>query len=609
MKALDQLQGRSNYFVGSDAKAWITNIPQYSKIRVGNIYKGIDMVLYGNQQELEYDFVLRPGADVHDIIMDFKGIDKLSVSRDGTLILRTGGRELGLKHPESYQVIDGRHKAIASRYELTGASQVAFQLGAYDIHLPVVIDPKLIYSTYLGGDGEDGSFGIAVGNGHAYITGFTSSSDFPVLNGVQSNVSGGDDVYVSKLDINGDHLIYSTYLGGSNTDSGQAIAVDRFGNAYVAGETFSADFPTVNAIQAVNHGSSNAFIAKLSRNGDSLLYSTYLGGSQFDLAGSIAVDRFGNAYVAGNAGSKDFPVTDALQRNYGGGIEDGFLTKLNATGDTLIYSTFLGGSGDDGGVHVKVDDYGSAYLTGITDSSDFPVKAALQPSNNGGLSDAFVSQVSPDGSSLIFSTYLGGKGSDAGTDLALDRNGNVYVTGTTASADFPVSNISFQSTFGGGEFDAFVAKLSRGGVNLMFSTYLGGNELDLPTGIAVDEECRVFVAGSTTSPNYPITATAIQNQLSGDRDTFVTAFDKSGSLLEFSTLLGGSLSDQVWGLALDRKGDLYVSGTTQSPDFPVTRNALQTTQPGGVNQLDAFVYKIRFGRRHDNREHSQTGDD
>ena len=339
-EAVNQLPGRSNYFTGNDPGKWKRDIPQFSRVRYSAVYPGVDLVYYGNQRQLEYDFVLAPGADAKKITMEISGPDKIKIDAHGNLVLQMGAAELCLKKPSSYQRVRGQRRSVESSYVLNSPNRVEIELGSYDKHKALVIDPTLVYSTYVGGSGDDGAFGITVRNGQAYITGFTSSINFPVHNAFRSNKDCCEDVFVSKLDIDGDRLIYSTFLGSG---TGQAIAVDSLGHAFVTGETLSSDFPVFKAIQSINHGVSNAFITKLNQAGNALLYSTYLGGGGFDLGATIAVDKEGNAYVAGDANSSDFPVKNALQPHNGGGIQDAFVAKLSAGGQRLVYSTFLGG--------------------------------------------------------------------------------------------------------------------------------------------------------------------------------------------------------------------------------------------------------------------------
>ena len=503
-------------------------------------------------------------------------------------------------------------KLIDARYVLNSDGEVTFEIAPYDKTLPLIIDPVLSYSTYLGGSDMDYANGIAVDpSGNAYVTGYTASTDFPLVNPVQSSPGGGTcsedgvdttacfDAFVTKLNPTGTALVYSTYLGGSNEDYGAGIAVDASGNAFVAGYTNSTDFPVQNALQSENAGGWDAFVTELSADGASLIYSTYWGGSSDDIGTGVAVDSSGNAYISGYTDSPDFPVTPgALQVNYGGGNHNGFVVKFNSGGAQLGYSTFLGGNSDDYAYGVAVDSAGDAYLTGATNSTNFPNVNAFQPNYAGGLCavapntfpcyDAFVAKLNPAGSALIYSTYLGGTGSDYGYAIALDGSSNAYVTGYTTSTNFPTTAGAFQQVFGG-SYDSFVAKLNGTGSALDYSTYLGGSGTQIGYGVAVDSSGRAFVTGYNYGGYFP-TALPLQAQNAGFYDAFVRVLNPTGSSLVFSTYLGGTYDDFGRGISLDPSGNAYVAGATFSLDFPITSGSYQPSYGGGP--YDAFVAKI-----------------
>src|SRR5882762_8523809 len=428
VSGLEEQGGKTNYFIGGDRSKWRSNVPTYTKVRYQNVYPGIDLVYYGNQRQLEYDFVVAPGADPRKIVLGFKGADKLELDAQGNLVLHAAGGDIRQHKPIIYQNIEGSRREIAGGYVRKGANRVGFQVAAYDRGQPLVIDPVLSYSTYLGGSGFNGSgldlgVGIAVdADGNAYVVGWTNSSNFPTTAGAFQTTFGGGtnfDTFVTKLNPTGSALVYSTYLGGSGSDAGRKIAVDAAGNAYVVGQTSSSNFPT---------------------------------------------------------------TTGAFQTSFGGGYSDAFLTKLNSTGSALVYSTYLGGTGEDDGSGISVDADGNAYVAGFTASADFPATAgAFQTTFGGGYGDAFVAKLDPTGSALIYSTYLGGTDSDAAGNpgLAVDASGNAYVTGETASTDFPTTAGAFQTTLSGYQ-NAFVTKLDPSGSALVYSTYLGGSITDWP---------------------------------------------------------------------------------------------------------------------------------
>jgi len=618
IEGLEPLPGKSNYFIGNDPTKWHTDIPTYAKVRYWDIYPGVDLVYYGHQQLLEYDFIVAAGANPKTIRLAIAGVEKLESDTDGDLVLGTNEGEVRLHKPIVYQEVGGIRKEIAGRFVVRGKRQIGFGVAAYDTERPLIIDPVLSYSTYLGGSADDVGQAIAVDSaGNAYVTGRTSSSNFPTASPLQptcaSCSSGRENAFVTKLNATGSALLYSTYLGGSGSDFGNGIAVDSTGNAYVTGGTSSSNFPTIAAFQATcascGSGQENAFVTKLNATGSALLYSTYLGGTGGDFGSGIAVDTVGNAYVTGGASSSNFPTKNPLQLNLGGG-QDAFVTKLDPIGSALVYSTFLGGSASDGGSGIAVDAGGNAYVTGSTTSSNFPTKNALQPTP-GGSDDAFVTKLDPTGSALVYSTYLGGSGSDGGSGIAVDSGENAYVTGGTASFDFPTAN-PFQATCGGcrpAQPNAFVSKLNAGGSALVYSTFLGGKgngtDGDVGNAIAVDTSNSVYVTGMTSSPNFPLTSPiqttfvpqtcsfnyyGVPYTLPCGNTAFVTKLNPAGSPLVYSTYLGasGGNFEEGLGIAVDNAGNAYVTGRATS-NFLVTPGTFQTS-PGG--HADAFVAKV-----------------
>ncbi len=888
ISGVDQLPGKVNYLLGNQAENWRTNIPTYARVRYEQVYPGVDLIYYGNQRQLEYDFVIEPGASFKQIRMAFDGAGKLSLNRQGDLILKSGDRKVTLLRPKAYQEIGEKKREISVRYLLKPRGQVAFQIGNYDKSRELIIDPVLVYSTYLGGfDFELGNSIAVDSSGNAYITGQTFSPDFPTGGSLQPVMRGLSDAFISKLNAAGNAIVYSTYLGGSDLENGLSIAVDNAGNAYVTGQTTSSDFPVVNALQPTLAGSADAFVAKLSTSGSALVYSTYLGGRSSEIGNSIAVDSLGNAYLTGSTSSRDFPTTNPIQSNRSGnsifkstnsandwaasdsgllassvgqlafqpgnssiiyaasdtgvfkttdgganwtllsgqtplpvnrvaidptntniiyaatsggvfkstdggsnftainngfnpafarsivvdpitpgtlyalsvsnlvfkstdggaiwtqnfingvalvnnltidpntpttlyastnrgifkstdsnvtwtarntgfpftltannvvidktnnllyaatsaGIfksadgannwtnisgnisflavsavafdpsntsiiyvgtapgpqkttdggatwtlsgngypgttvsslvvnptqpstlyigttsgADAFVTKLNAAGSATVYSTFLGGSAADAGNGISLDASGNAYLTGSTNSSDFPTANALQATKGPG-SDAFVTKLNATGSAHVYSTFLGGDSTDLGRAIAVDASGNAYIGGRTSSQNFPTAN-AFQGANAGFGNDAFVTKINTAGSSLVYSTYLGGDADDDCLGIAVDTGGNAYVTGSTSSNTFP-TLGALQSTRNGfNSDAFVTKLAPSGSALIFSTYLGGTGSDIGLGLTLDSSQHTYIVGRTTSENFP-TVNPLQ---PGLGGDTDVFIAKLR----------------
>ncbi|MEA2176200.1 MAG: hypothetical protein QOD00_3792 [Blastocatellia bacterium] len=899
---VEEQAGKTNYFIGNEPEKWRKNIPTYAKVRYQEVYKGVDLLYYGNQRQLEYDFIVAPGADPNSITLEFQGIKGRELNRQGDLSLKTEGGDVSLHRPIVYQEVGGERREIASRYVLRGNQAVGFQISEYDESRPLVIDPVLVYSTYLGGNGNDQAFGIAVDSGgNAYLTGQTSSTNFNVVNPAQATNGGFYDVFVTKLDASGSAIIYSTYLGGGDTDIGYRIAVDASGNAYLTGSTWSVNFPTANALHSTPSGGSDAFVAELNSAGSTLLYSTYLGGSSYDTGLDIAVDAVGYVYVTGEADSRDFPVHNALQPikdgkllfkssngasnwsvsdtglvassinhlvvdpssssnvyaaadngiykstdgggswaaagkgqtstpvthlaidpsnssiiyatttngiykstdagahwnainnglyfpyaqvltidptnpstlytaiNFGGGFyksadggnlwtrldtdyynnfestsyfyalsvdpntpaniylgtdkglyksvnggsawtfggtglpffssvydlaidrtnpqtiyaavfgsvyksvngganwsttmdtqtpmpqiaalaidpanssiiyagtkgggvlkstdagatwnpsntglaafnintlaisasnsatlylgssggADAFVSKLYPAGSSQIYTTYLGGDGSDFGNAITIDSSGDAYIAGNTSSNNFPTMNALQPAKAETVSyDAFVTKLNPTGSALIFSTFLGGNSFDVARDIALDPSGNIFLTGSTLSSNFP-SVGAFQSVKGDQfNYDAFVTKLNSSGNAISYSTYLGGNSEDMAYSIAVDSASNAYVTGSTRSTNFPVLSAAqpTKNDFSY-KDAFVTKITSAGSILGYSTYLGGNGDDTGRSIALDSSNNVYVAGIAGSTNFP-TVNPMQATYNGS---FDAFVTKF-----------------
>ena len=609
---LEELPGKANYFIGNDPGKWRTNVPTYAKVRYREVYPGIDLVYYGNQRQLEYDFVVAPGADPKKIVLGFKGADKIEIDANGDLVLHAAGGTIRQHKPIIYQEIDGVRHEISGSYVRRGANRVGFKVAAYDASHPLVIDPVLSYSTYLGGSGGDGASKIAVDmDGNAYVTGGTNSGNFPTTSGAyHSAIASGNDVFVTKIDPSGSRLVYSTYLGGIGNESGNGIAVDALGNAYVAGGTNSLNFPTTSgAVQPIASGSVDAFVAKLNPTGSGLIYSTYLGGDKYDDASGISVDADGSAYVSGQTDSINFPTTPgAFQTTFGGGFDglcgcvgsDAFVVKLDPTGTALAYSTYLGGTGRDYGFAIAVDGGGNAYVTGGT-TGDFPVTLGAFQTTAGG---AFVAKLNPTGSSLVYSTYLGTGNADNenGRGIAVDADGNAYVAGYTASNFFPTTPGAYQPikpAFARDDrYDVFVTKLNFIGSALVYSTYLGGSGNDIGMGIAIDSLGNAHVTGYSYSSNFPTTPDAVQPDFVGAfdpsrgidlPDAFVTTLNFTGSVLVYSTYLGGSSDDFGQGIAVDSLRNIYVTGGTASADFPTTPGALQPVFGGGS---DAFVAKL-----------------
>jgi putative Ig domain-containing protein/beta-propeller repeat-containing protein len=580
----EPLPGKSNYFIGNDPSAWRTDVPQYASVRLDDVYHGVDVVYRGVEGQLEYDFIVKSGGDPRRIRLRIEGGDDVRVDASGDLVVRTGAGELRQRIPSVYQDIAGERRAIKGAYRRIGRNDFAFQLGPYDSKRPLVIDPAFVFSTYLGGSFEDVIRSMRVdGSGNSYVAGSTSSTDFPATNPLYGTNAGDEDGFVAKIDSTGSSILWATYIGGSSADQLAGIAIDGGGTVYVTGVTTSTNFPTASPLHAANAGFADCVIAKLSSSGSALLFSTYLGGTSSDLGEAIAIDSSSNVYVAGNTSSTDFPAVNAIQGTYGGGISDAFVVVVNATGSAVLYATYLGGSGNDGAVAIVADFSGNAYVTGSTDSTNFPTAAALQGSNNGNL-DAFISKINSAGSALTYSTYLGGSNADSPTGLAVDLSGDALIAGSTRSVNFPVASPVQANLLG--TYDAFVSKLNAAGSSLLFSTYLGGQDVDGADAIAVDAAGIVHVAGHTSSLDFP-TINPLQPQPAGLEDVFVASLDTSGSIV-FSTYLGGTYDDTASAIAVDGSGNKYIAGTTASTNFPTQSPA----QSVNAAQDCGFVMKI-----------------
>jgi len=626
---LEQLPGTSNYMLGNDPTAWHTNVPSYGRVQYADVYPGVDLVYYGNGQRLEYDFQLAAGADPGTIRLKFDGAQQLRLDAEGNLEIVAADGQIAFHAPVVYQTTGTRKRPVAGKFKLLAGNAVGFELGAYDRSQPLTIDPTLVYSTYLGGSNSDTITGIAVdGSGNAYLTGYTSSADFPVTPGAYQTTDQdpASSAFVTKLNSSGSALIYSTYLGGargpSGGDSGQSIAVDAAGDAYVTGYTYSSSFPTTTGAYQTTNGAaaasgSNSFVTKLNPTGTGLLYSTYVGGNVGDNATSIAIDTAGDAYIAGVAFSANYPTTTGAYQTTNKGAADyygiAFVTKLNPTGSALVYSTLVGGSTDyisQEIVRVAINSAGDAYLFGVVGSTDFPVTTGAYQStnkgNSGGGSNLTLTELNSTATKLVYSTYLGGSGAgyrgDAPNGLALDSTGNAYLTGTTYEANFPVTTGAFQKTnnaAAGGFPTCFVTKMNPTGTALVYSTYLGGSGADNAVGLAVDSAGDAYITGSAGSSDFPVTSNAYQTtNLAANNDgavVFLTEMNPTGSAELYSTYFGGgySFSDTGNSVALGANGTVLFAGFTGASDFPITSGAYDKVF-NSTNFSIGFVSEFTF---------------
>jgi hypothetical protein len=633
---VDRLPGGVNYFMGSDPKNWHSGVPSYSEVKYHDVYPGVDLVFYGNQRRLEYDLVVAPGADPSKIAFDINGATSLQVNAKGNLVMRLAKSEVELEKPTVYQERDGKRTEIAGNYVISGNERVGIAISDYDSTRPLVIDPVLDYSTFLGGSADDMGNGIAVDkNGNAYVAGTTMSTDFPTIaTGLQpAPPKSTPAAFVTELNPTGTKpLLNSTYLSGSVGEQANAIAVDAAGNIYVAGETFSIDFPTTGSAFSQSPLASNpsgtAFLSVI--NGSTLVYSTYLGGTAGDFANGVAADANGQAYIAGAAFPSSFTIpggAGTFMNTLTNAAGSAFLARLDTTKSgtaSLIYYTFLTGTGTglpgepgtsaEVAQAIAVDTNQNAYTTGYTTSSDFPTTATgfvTQPFNGAANGVVFVTEINTAATgmpSLVYSGYLAGPTAaknlgDFGFGIALGPKNVAYVAGTSTSSDFPTSTGAFQATIPSTNGAAFVSLINTGAsgtASLTYSTFFGGTNGETATGVAVDATGNAYVSGNTASADLPVTPGAFQPMRlnnNGPGDGFVLKLNPGGNGLAdrlYATYLGGSGdgagdTDFVAGIAVDSNNNGYLTGQAISADFPHTGGVFQPALNG---PSDAFVTEL-----------------
>jgi len=623
-----KLPGRTNYLVGNDPQRWRAGIPSYARVAYRDVYPGVDLVYYGNQGQLEYDFVVAPGADAGRIALDL-GTAPRRLAANGDLAVGIDGREVRFHKPEVYQAsaspdtgLQGQRRAVEGHYRLRGGHDVSFEIGPYDHTQPLVIDPVLTYSTYLGGNGLDKILGIAVNSlGQATVVGTTFSTNYPTTSGAFQPVyqGGSFDAFVTQLSPDGSSLVFSTYLGGNDDDESWGVAFDASEDVYVSGYTASLNFPTTsNAYHTAFNGTGyDCFVAKLDPTGSSLLYSTYIapvdpGRTDEHNGDFMTASASGRAVIVGPTNYAQFPVTAGAFQTTLAGQDDGFVTVIDTTKSgsaSLAYSSYLGGSQIDTPQSVAVDTGGNVWVAGTTHSSNFPVTSgAYQPScklntSHACSGDAFIAKISPHGhgtADLVYATFFGGTSTDSGVAIAVDGSGHAYLSGDTQSTDLPTTAGAFQTACDVGPLgceDSYVAKFhpaGGGASDLIYSTYFGGTGITLSKAIAIDSAGDAYVDGRTTSTDFP-TVNPLQAAHAADRgnyDSFVTEFNPSGSGLVFSTYLGGNNFDSFNALALNSSGEIFAGGRTQGTTYPATAGAFQTAHATDGGLFDAVVSEI-----------------
>ena len=576
-----------NFLVGNDQNKHATNVALYGQVIVKDIYDGIDIRYYFENNFLKYDFIVQPWADANQIQINIVGSDKTYLNTKGELVLTTLFGEIQNTNLYCYQQEDKRK--VEGKFT-NNSGNWSFDLETYDKSQTLIIDP-LIYATYIGGSHYEEAYSIAVdASNNVYVSGFTYSSNFDITAGAYQTTRAGDwDIFVSKLNAGGTDLIYSTYIGGSGSDFAVSNAVDVNNNLYITGYTTSTDYiTTAGALQMTNNGGVDGFITKLNASGTALIYSTYIGGNNGDYSRAIAIDTSNNAYITGNTNSNNFATSNGAFQNVYNGLDDIFVCKLNESGNTLIYSTYIGSFNNEYGRSIALDNLGNAYITGWAGFGFITTPSAFQSINSGG-SDAIVIKLNSLGTALIYSTFIGGNGADAGYDIAIDSSNNAYITGDTESSNFIVSPTAFQNNREGGWTDAFVTKINALGNAIIYSTYLGGNNDDTAYSIALDANDNAYITGRTESTNFDITPGAFQTTKAAGRDVFASKLNATGSALLYSSYIGGNNNDVGLSINLDTSTNAYLTGLTWSTDLYTTTGAFQTANAG---TRDLFVFKL-----------------
>jgi len=584
---INRLPYYRNYFYGTDPARWVTDVPTYEAIQYRNVLPGMDIRYYVRDGHLEYDLELMPGFDPEHIRMAYHGADRIEIGESGELIVAAGGHRLIESAPIIYQHSQHGRRKVAGKLVDRGDGMVGLEVAAdYNQSLALVVDPVLKFSTYFGGGQIDVANDItndAVGN--AVVVGYTTSTDFPTVNPYDGTLNRSKDVVVSKVISNGTSLLYSTYIGGLADDAATGVALDAAGNIYVCGTTLSSDFPLQSAFDNTANGEDDLFVLKLSATGDALVYSTYLGGSDIDQAERIVVDAGGYACLTGRTYSTDFPVAFATDATFNGGV-DAFISRLSPSGTTLAFSTYLGGTGVDAAKDISRTIDG-VVVAGLTTSSAFPTTVGAYDVTYNGQSDMFITRYTwgSTGATITASTFLGGTAGETDrVTVAAGPAGQYRIGGCTASSDFPVVD-AYDATYNGGG-DAIVALLSSDLSTLEYSTYFGGTGNDVAYNITVDAEFQTYLVGYTGSTDFPLLNAF--DSVMALTDAFIARFDIGGVGLSYSTLLGGSGADLAYSIARDNAGAVFVAGQTTSSDFP-NRRAFDTSLGGGT---DAFICKL-----------------
>jgi len=596
IKGQTELPGRFHYFLGSDPSTWRTEVASYQGVTYEDLYDGVDLVVREEERSLEYDVSFAPWADVDQVAIRVDGTkEPIRLDADGSLVMSTELGEVRQPRPTTWQIEeDGEKVAVDCRYRLLEGNRFAFHVPDFDPSHSLIIDPGLIYSTYLGGSSTDEGSAVAVAtdaSGVVTVTGKTLSTNFPLSAGAFDAVHGGNaanDAFVARFNAAGSALVFSTYLGGAQIDEALDLAVDSSGATIVTGWTSSTDFPvTAGSYDTTYNGSTDGFVAKLSSSGGSLVYSTFLGGANVDNVNAILIDAAGAATLAGTTNSPTFPGTAGSFRPsfsvLSPSIKGGFVTRLSSSGDSLVWSTFLDRDTEAWGLSLSAA--GEVTVTGFTGSSLYPTTAGAYDTTYNGNNDVFVTRLNSSGSSLVYSTFIGGTQFDQGFAVGIDSTGAATVAGYTMSNNFPATAGAFDTTFNGvvgSTKDAIVAKLSPAGDALAYATYLGGSVNEIARGLVVDSTGAATIVGETTSSNYPMTADAFDasfNSVAGGsgNDVMLSRLSSTGATLLYSTFLGGANNDEGRGVTIESTGVATIVGFSVSADYPTTAGAFLTT--------------------------------
>lgn len=597
-----------NYFLGDDPQKWVSGAPSFSGIYYQELYPQIDLKVYGQEGRFKQEYLVKTGGSIDDIRLQYQGVEKIQVNEKGQLEIFSPYGVIREDAPFSYQVIDGQRVTVDTKFCLDKDNTIGFLVDEYRKDLDLIIDPILLYSTFLGGKKGDWAYEVFYDKyGNAYVTGDTYSNDFPLTAGaIDKTIDTRGDAFIAKLDAKGENLLFSTLLGGTGWDAGEGIKVDSLGRIYVAGITQARNFPITQKAydKTFNGGDEDIFVAILAPDGDKLLYSTYVGGNGDDDSNELVIyeannketsqadsaAKFAEIIVLGETYSKNFPIKKGAYDTTHNGDDDSVIFSLNAKGK-LAWSTYLGGSNEEDSKWIEIDEKKNIYVAGYTESKDFPTSEFAYDKTYNGEEDTFVAKLNPTGSKLLYSTYFGGSGDDRAEGLGLDPDGNIVVAGATKSNNMPTTQNAFSKSYNGGGKDGFVVKFDPMLESLIFSTYFGGRGADDIEEMCLDAAGRIYLSGDGDSINFPITKDAYQKNLRGGEDFFLSLLSADGTELIYSTFIGGSRDDDSSLVAIDSNGNCYVGGYTGSPDFPTTKGVVDKAFGGS---MEAWVAKFKF---------------